>query len=121
MDSAFKRRWNMKFSPINYKEPILKNTTIEGTHVLWLDFLLSINELIGEKLESENKMLGQWFIKAENNIISEEEFKNKVLNYLYYDVFKHDRKAVFNEIQYSKIFNKDINNILDILMIKNEN
>jgi MoxR-like ATPase len=120
MDSAFKRRWDMKFISINYKEEKLKQTIIEGTEIKWLDFLLSINELIGEKLESENKMLGQWFIKAEDNVIFEEDFKNKILNYLYYDVFKHDRKAVFGEIQYSKIFNKDINSILSTLMRKNE-
>jgi 5-methylcytosine-specific restriction endonuclease McrBC GTP-binding regulatory subunit McrB len=120
MDSAFKRRWDMKFISINYKEEKLKQTIIEGTEIKWLDFLLSINELIGEKLESENKMLGQWFIKEENNVIFEEDFKNKILNYLYYDVFKHDRKAVFGEIQYSKIFNKDINIILSTLMRKNE-
>ena len=121
MDSAFKRRWNMKFIPINYKEDVLKTTIIEGSDIKWLEFLYSINELIGEKLESENKMLGQWFVKANNNIISEDDFKNKVLHYLYYDVFKHDRKSVFNEIQFSKIFNKDIKTILKILMRKDEN
>lgn len=121
MDSAFKRRWNMKFVPINYNEENLKNTLIEGTEVKWLDFLYSINELIGEKLESENKMLGQWFVKSENNLISEEDFKNKVLNYLYYDVFKHDRKAVFGEIQYSMIYNKNIKTILNVLMRKENN
>lgn len=121
MDSAFKRRWNMKFVPINYNEENLKNTLIEGTEVKWLDFLYSINELIGEKLESENKMLGQWFVKAENNLIYEDDFKNKVLNYLYYDVFKHDRKAVFGEIQYSMIYNKNIKTILNVLMRKENN
>lgn len=121
MDSAFKRRWNMQFIPIDYKKDALKTTIIEGSDIKWLDFLQSINELIGEKLESENKMLGQWFVKANNNIISEDDFKNKVLHYLYYDVFKHDRKSVFNEIQFSKIFNKDIKTILKILMRKDEN
>ncbi len=121
MDSAFKRRWDMKFVCINYYESKLKSVKIENTDILWLDFLASINDLIGEKLESENKMIGQWFIKPENGIILEDDFKNKVLNYLYYDVFKHDRKAVFKDIQYSIIFKKDIKQIIKTLMRKNEN
>lgn len=114
IDSAFKRRWHMKYIPINYQERSLKNVKIEKYNKNWLEFLEFINNMIVKYLESENKCIGQWFLKSKNNIISENDFKNKLLHYLFFDVFKHHRSEVFKEQQFSKIINakyiKDIFN-----------
>lgn len=105
IDSAFKRRWHMKYIPINYRESYLKNVKIEKYNKNWLEFLKFINEIIIKHLDSENKCIGQWFLKSENDIISESDFKNKLLHYLFFDVFKHHRSEVFKEQQFSKIIN----------------
>ena len=108
MDSAFKRRWDLKYIPINYEESELINVEIENTKINWLDFIQVLNKLIADKLESENKCIGQWFIKPVNNIIKEDDFKNKLLHYLFFDVFHHDRLEIFKTVEFSKIYNKNV-------------
>lgn len=113
MDSAFKRRWNLKYIPINYEEENLINVKIENTDYYWLDFIKKLNSLIAEKLESENKCIGQWFIKPVNNFIKEDDFRNKLLHYLFFDVFHHDRLAIFKTVEFSKIYNKNVQDFLN--------
>lgn len=115
MDSAFKRRWNLKYIPINYEDEKLIGIEIEGTNYNWLNFIKKINKLITEKLESENKCIGQWFIKPINNVIKEEDLKNKLLHYLFFDVFHHDRLAIFKTVEFTTIYNKNTQDFIDEL------
>lgn len=108
IDSAFKRRWHMEYIPISYEHELLKDVKIENYNILWVDFLQEINNTIIQLLESENKCVGQWFLKSKDNIISEKDFKNKLLHYLFFDVFKHHRGEVFNDVQFSKIINQKL-------------
>ncbi len=88
IDSAFKRRWDWKYVPISNAG---KNWRIEvnGKQYDWWDFLEKINEKIGEATHSEDKKLGYFFCKAdEEGIISAEKFVDKVIFYLWNDVFK---------------------------------
>lgn len=87
MDSAFKRRWAMKYMPIKYKHPIASkfNITIAKREYPWLDFLKMVNEMILEATSSEDKQMGEFFIKSS---VKEEEFINKVMFYLWNDVCK---------------------------------
>ncbi len=88
IDSAFKRRWDWKYVPISNAR---KNWRIKvnGKQYDWWDFLQKINEKIGEATSSEDKKLGYFFCKAdENGIISAEKFVGKVIFYLWNDVFK---------------------------------
>lgn len=97
IDSAFKRRWNWKYVPIDTK-PIDKNTNkplswkfeIAGNLYSWGKFLEKINPEIYSITESSDKQMGYFFAKADptTGIISEEVFLNKVLFYLWTDVFK---------------------------------
>ncbi len=118
MDAAFKRRFDMDFLGINLNEASLKNITIEGTTVLWMYFLEIINKKIMNVLGNEDKQMGQFFVKPmmrlTGDVITEKDFKNKVLSYLYYDVFKHD-KEIFNNEKYSTILSKNIKDILNDL------
>lgn len=97
IDSAFKRRWNWKYIPIEY-HPIDKKTgrpidwkfKIGDNLYSWGEFLGKINPEIYSLTESSDKQMGYFFAKAENatGIISEDVFLNKVLFYLWTDVFK---------------------------------
>ena len=95
IDSAFKRRWNWEFIPIDYN---VKDWQFEvgGKRYLWSDFLKKINPLIYTMTQSSDKQMGYFFAKPddktdpapEKNLISEKIFLNKVLFYLWTDVLK---------------------------------
>lgn len=97
IDSAFKRRWNWKYVPID-TNPIDKNTNqpldwkfeVAGNLYSWGKFLELINPKVYDITESSDKQMGYFFAKADTTtgIISEEVFLNKVLFYLWTDVFK---------------------------------
>ncbi|MCL4101723.1 AAA family ATPase [Fibrobacter sp. HC4] len=87
IDSAFKRRWDWKYIPIDTKK---ENWSIKvnGSAYSWSDFLEKVNEKIGSTTSSEDKKLGFYFCKACKNEISADRFVSKVLFYIYNDVFK---------------------------------
>ena len=90
MDSAFKRRWDWKYIPI---KDAGKNWKIvaDGQEFLWWDFLEVMNKSILEALKNEDKQLGYFFARPDDDtsdVITASKFVNKVLFYLYNDVFK---------------------------------
>lgn len=87
IDSAFKRRWDWKYMPIHDAG---ENWTIALSDVEydWWDFVEKINNVIGNMTSSEDKQLGYFFCKACNGKIDAEKFVNKVVFYLWNDVFK---------------------------------
>lgn len=93
VDSAFKRRWEWQYMPIgkgyddNGNELNWK-ICIEANEYDWWSFIEKINLQIGSTTNSEDKKLGFFFCKAENNCISAETFVGKVIFYLWNDVFK---------------------------------
>ncbi len=103
IDSAFKRRWDWKYVPIERaeKEPE-KNWVIKVEHdgktywCYWWEFLVAINYQIEETNHSEDKQLGYFFCKAnESGVIDAKIFVNKVIFYLWNDVFKDEDSKVF--------------------------
>lgn len=87
IDSAFKRRWDWKYIPIDTTKESW-NINADGVNYDWSDFLEKINAKIETVTSSEDKMLGFYFCKAEDNTITAEKFVNKVVFYLWNDVFK---------------------------------
>lgn len=87
MDSAFKRRWAMEYKPIEYDNPEAVKTTIEiaGEKYPWVTFLQMVNDMIINATDSEDKQMGEFFVKG---AITEKEFTNKVMFYLWNDVCK---------------------------------
>lgn len=88
IDSAFKRRWEWKYIPISNAE---KGWGIEanGNRYDWWAFLEKINGVVCDTTSSEDKKLGYFFAKADNNdVISADKFVGKVAFYLWNDVFK---------------------------------
>lgn len=87
IDSAFKRRWDWVYMPIDTKK---ENWFIKvgEKRYSWTAFLEKINNEILTDETAEDKHLGFYFCKAENNEILQELFVGKVLFYLWNDVFK---------------------------------
>lgn len=87
MDSAFKRRWAMEYIPINLAQPDAAKFTfkVNGVDYSWVEFLSKVNPLIRKATDSEDKQMGEFFIK---DSVSEEDFKNKVIFYIWNDVCK---------------------------------
>lgn len=96
MDSAFKRRWNWVYVPIKYEEDcddVSKDYLIEldGLNYKWLTFLEKINKEIFNATESQDKQIGNWFVTPkQENIIDIEIIVNKVIFYLWNDIFKEE-------------------------------
>lgn len=87
IDSAFKRRWDWKYVPI---ENAHKNYVIvvNNTEYVWWEFLKAINKEVFELTNSEDKQLGYFFVKRLDGIIDAATLVNKVYFYLWNDVFK---------------------------------
>lgn len=104
MDSAFKRRWDWEYIPINYEHSEIngsskfKVTISENESFSWLSFIQAVNTLIktNDNLGMD-KCLGNYFIKPQSGSIELETFINKAVFYLWNDVFK-------DEIEENNIF-----------------
>ena len=87
IDSAFKRRWDWTYIPIENAGKGWK-IAVGSERYDWWDFLQKINDRIGETTSSEDKKLGYFFCKARDGVISADTFVSKVVFYLWNDVFK---------------------------------
>jgi hypothetical protein len=89
----------------------------------WLEFLKAINQIIFEVTLSPDKQIGNWFINASysDKIINEKTFINKVLFYLWNDVFKDEEESIFTiggeNKTYEDFFSQNENSSLIIQMI----
>ncbi len=124
LDNAFQRRFDMvlvrsgvtrkntanvpslklddyAFEPSDTKIQNQFNATIEGTDTKWGLFWDWINFQITEKLQgissTEDKRLGLWFVKNVDEKIPRKVFAEKVLKYLWDDVFKFKRREIFTD------------------------
>ncbi len=94
IDSAFKRRWDWRYIPIDY--------TDNGHYIdcgdiqySWADFLQKVNDKVESVTQSEDKKLGYWFMGngKEQTEITIDRFVSKVVFYLWNDVFKDFGKS----------------------------
>lgn len=92
IDSAFKRRWEMEYVGVNYTDAGQFTVVIDETHKYsWAAILKGLNGYIKQEKHSTNKILGNRFVQAdENNVISAVAFRDKVLFFLFNDVFKDE-------------------------------
>lgn len=96
IDSAFKRRWDWVYVPIDTKKESWY-IKIEKNYFSWTQFLNKVNDELLTDETAEDKHLGFYFSKAtekkdgtesDPNVITAETFVGKVLFYLWNDVFK---------------------------------
>ena len=105
MDSAFKRRWDWEYIPINYSDEV-KSGQFEiaigkkenQKRYRWIDFLKVINERILGVTQSEDKQMGNFFIKTS---IEEQTFKSKVMAYLWHEICKDEYGTPRNFFRFS--------------------
>lgn len=115
LDTAFQRRWEMHLVQ-NYVEKALHaDEPIEGSSVSWGRFAKVTNDeiikLSEEMGNSADKRLGAYFAGLAE--LSRNKFPEKVLKYLWDDVFKMDHYTYFNTEITSldaiiEIFNEDV-------------
>lgn len=146
MDSAFKRRFDWEYVPIKYakdsdcgddwKADEFK-IVIGDSKYMWLDFLKKVNADIYDATQSEDKQMGEFFIKPKSDDlkIAFNEFRSKVLFYLWDSVYKDEteRQAVFhfpygdgdgkiNSVTFQSLFGKDaeatVNKIMENLKVE---
>ena len=107
IDSAFKRRWDWEYEPIKYK-----NTdwiiNIQNNSYSWGSFQREINKRVFAANNSEDKMLGDYFVNPADGIITEKMLLNKILFYLWNDVCKDGEGDIFktsatDEISFSEL------------------
>lgn len=115
LDTAFKRRFSFIYESVqpSYDETgtILNSETftLGGKEFEWNQFYLAVNEFIVSNLGlSEDKQLGQFFVKFNKGVDVNETIKNKVLHYLWEDV---QNASMSDE---ASIFNKDIRAFSDL-------
>ena len=102
MDSAFKRRWDWEYVPIDYSDNVDSGQftiSIGDKKYLWVDFLQKVNVRILSATDSEDKQMGNFFIK---HSVEEKEFKSKVMFYLWHEVCKdeyHTKNNFFRTLQ----------------------
>lgn len=107
IDSAFKRRWEWEYKPIQYNN---KGWRIElgNNSYFWVSFQRIVNEKIFGDTQSEDKMLGDFFVKPSDGVITMEVFRNKILFYLWNDVCKDGDADIFRAngeaISFSQLF-----------------
>lgn len=113
IDSAFKRRWEWKYIPIDTKKEQW-SIAVDGENYSWTSFLEIVNERVLKATSSEDKQLGFYFCKAQNYVVSAETFVSKVLFYLWNDVFKDydEGNSIFKDTEgkqlpFSKFYNTD--------------
>ena len=118
MDSAFKRRWEWEYVPIDPDNPDSQFIiTIADKKYAWKDFLIAANERVKDVSESEDKQMGNFFIKSN---IGKDEFVSKVMFYLWSEVCKDEYRARSffhykdgnnDEFSFNELFHKDDNGV----------
>lgn len=119
IDSAFKRRWDWKYTPIcegksNDGQPLGWRIQTNGKEYDWWAFVQKINAEIEELTKSEDKKLGYFFCKPVDGIISADTFVGKVIFYLWNDVFKdQDLGSIFHndegkELTFNSFYDVDM-------------
>lgn len=98
IDSAFKRRWDWEYVPIEFDGLEADNYQIKigDDNYSWRSFIEAVNTKIKTITDSEDKKLGQFFIKSYDNSISEKTFKAKVLFFIWNDILKDEPQTDAN-------------------------
>lgn len=129
MDSAFKRRWDWECVPVDYENvdsaKFLIN--IDGKDYLWHNFLKNVNARIKKATDSEDKQMGNFFITGN---VTENQFVNKVMFYLWNDICKEEfgslnnffrnyideKKSETEEFSFNDLFTSDKKKLLSKFM-----
>lgn len=130
MDSAFKRRWDWEFVPINYEDANSLNIVIEDSKYNWGNFIEVINPKIKELTGSEDKQLGNRFVNPQDGNITFDQFRSKVLFYLWSEVYKDEygtQNSIFKfeengepkDFQFGDLYNENSTDLVKAFLTYN--
>ncbi len=105
LDSAFKRRWDWEHieAPNGSAKPpdLIKSVKLvleNGSTLSWSDCIEGINLFIRSNAQAirriEDKQIGWWFIKPEDDKVTLQLVKDKLMFYLWDSVFAKDRRPL---------------------------
>lgn len=99
LDTAFQRRWEMKYIPNDVRAADHAKSFIDDRkEITWGDFAFFVNNRIveynSEMSSTEDKQLGAYFIQKDD--LNREHFAEKALKYLWDDVYRMERYEFFN-------------------------
>jgi len=123
LDSAFKRRWSIKYLPLNENESSIPDVSLKFSDVEyhWNSLRRALNDYLSNVSNvSEDRLIAPFFLSKSELLDDKninETFKNKLLLYLKDDVLRH-KKGFFNEKNktFSSIhenFRKDVDPVLN--------
>lgn len=115
MDSAFKRRWEWEYVPVCYEAVTEDGNPNDafgfmidlgnGQPYRWIDFLKGVNIKIKRATDSEDKQMGNFFIKSN---VDASTFVNKVMFYLWSEVCKDEYHTTNNFFRYDNANGEEI-------------
>lgn len=99
LDTAFQRRWNMKYIANNVKDADHASSFIDDRkEITWGDFAFFVNNAIveynAEMSSTEDKQLGAYFVQKGD--LNRAQFAEKALKYLWDDVYRMERYEFFD-------------------------
>ncbi len=117
IDSAFKRRWQWKYCPIT-DAGLAYQIVVGEKKYDWWKVISYINQEIENVTKSEDKKLGYFFVQADSDgTISADTFVNKVVFYLWNDVFRdaYDNSLFADGLTFYRFFQPNGDTDTDIL------
>ena len=105
LDSAFKRRWDWEYveAPSWSTKPpdLIKSVELvleNGDSLKWSHCIVGLNQFIRSNAQAirriEDKQIGWWFIKPENGKVALQQVEDKLMFYLWDNVFAKDRRPL---------------------------
>lgn len=127
LDTAFKRRWSMKMIKNDFTKCEHAKAPIWDTNITWGNFASKVNNIIVENssngIGNADKRLGAYFVRLNDLHRENNTFPEKVLMYLWEDVFKYDRESLFKTEKYptfEDIVDGFCNNQFDVFSVNFE-
>ncbi|PRY73877.1 AAA family ATPase [Alkalibacterium olivapovliticus] len=106
LDSAFQRRWQMVYVPIDWTEENVVEGPVEGFEGLtWKKVGKTLNIVLSENGIEEDSLLGQYYITDEE-IKDIDLISSKLIGYLWNDVLKYQKDTIFKTKTLSQTIKK---------------
>ena len=105
MDTAFKRRWEWQFIDVD-SNLIQEQGIAFKSEKEWINFIGKLNQFIKSNHNYirgiEDKQIGKYFIRAQNNQISYTVIQSKLMFFIWDSVFSRDKKPLIDLLKVEK-------------------